>query len=70
MNGHFAAVGDGPTDPNFEHGIQVIDGDKEFTFVTTAPLCALSALLLRRMIRPSRHAIELTIAMQMQDPSQ
>ncbi|KAK1828302.1 protein SEY1 [Podospora conica] len=31
MNGHFAAVGDGPTDANFEHGIQVIDGDKEFT---------------------------------------
>ena len=35
MNGHFAAVGNGPAAPDFEHGIQVIDEDKAFTFVTT-----------------------------------
>lgn len=37
MNGHFAAVGDGADDANFEHGIQVIDGDKEFTCVAPLP---------------------------------
>ncbi|KAK2071614.1 hypothetical protein P8C59_006022 [Phyllachora maydis] len=32
LNGHFAAVGNGngATAPNYEHGVQVIDGDKEF----------------------------------------
>jgi len=30
MNGHFAAVGNGPTAQNYEHGIQVIDEDKAF----------------------------------------
>ncbi|KAL2133445.1 hypothetical protein VTI74DRAFT_2331 [Chaetomium olivicolor] len=30
MNGHFAAVGDGPTAQQYEHGIQVIDEDKAF----------------------------------------
>ncbi|KAL2259200.1 hypothetical protein VTK26DRAFT_7204 [Humicola hyalothermophila] len=30
MNGHFAAVGDGPTAKQYEHGIQVIDEDKAF----------------------------------------
>ncbi len=30
MNGHFAAVGHEPTAQNFEHGIQVIDEDKQF----------------------------------------
>ncbi|KAK5661043.1 hypothetical protein OQA88_12422 [Cercophora sp. LCS_1] len=30
MNGHFAAVGNGSTAQTFEHGIQVIDGDKSF----------------------------------------
>lgn len=29
MNGHFAAVGEGPT-AHYEHGIQVIDEDKQF----------------------------------------
>ena len=33
MNGHFAAVGNGPT-ADYEHGIQVIDDDKAFKFVT------------------------------------
>ena len=32
MNGHFAAVGDSPTKEQYEHGIQVIDGDKEFRY--------------------------------------
>ncbi|KAL2018762.1 hypothetical protein VTK56DRAFT_390 [Thermocarpiscus australiensis] len=30
MNGHFAAVGNGPTAKQYEHGIQVIDEDKAF----------------------------------------
>ena len=30
MNGHFAAVGDEPDAQNYEHGIQVIDGEKEY----------------------------------------
>ncbi|KAK2624315.1 hypothetical protein QTJ16_006265 [Diplocarpon rosae] len=30
MNGHFAAVGDAPTKEQYEHGIQVIDEEKEF----------------------------------------
>ncbi|PHH66672.1 hypothetical protein CDD81_6509 [Ophiocordyceps australis] len=30
MNGHFSAVGDGANDGNYEHGVQVIDEDKEF----------------------------------------
>ncbi|KAG5953283.1 Protein sey1 [Claviceps sorghi] len=30
MNGHFSAVGDKPVGGSYEHGVQVIDGDKEF----------------------------------------
>lgn len=30
MNGHFAAVGEVPTAESYEHGVQVIDEDKEF----------------------------------------
>jgi protein SEY1 len=30
MNGHFASVGDEPTSSQYEHGVQVIDEDKEF----------------------------------------
>lgn len=30
MNGHFAAVGDAPSPKDFEHGVQVIDEDKNF----------------------------------------
>jgi hypothetical protein len=30
-NGHFASVGDAAHDPKaYEHGVQVIDGDKDF----------------------------------------
>jgi hypothetical protein len=35
MNGHFASVGDEPTKLQYEHGIQVIDGEKEFKFVAS-----------------------------------
>lgn len=31
MNGHFASVGSAPTEAQFEHGIQVIDGEKSFS---------------------------------------
>ena len=43
MNGHFAAVGDGPAAQQYEHGIQVIDEDKTFKFVihTYPPRCPL-----------------------------
>ena len=30
MNGHFAAVGEKPTEEQFEHGVQVISEDQEF----------------------------------------
>jgi len=30
MNGHFAAVGGEPSALQYEHGIQVVDEDKEF----------------------------------------
>jgi len=30
MNGHLASVGDEPDATKFEHGIQVIDEDKQF----------------------------------------
>ncbi|KUI60618.1 Protein SEY1 [Cytospora mali] len=30
MNGHFAAVGDAPTAQQYEHGIQVVDEDKQY----------------------------------------
>ncbi|KAI1479510.1 root hair defective 3 GTP-binding protein [Daldinia eschscholtzii] len=30
MNGHFSSVGEKPTEAQYEHGIQVIDEDKEF----------------------------------------
>ena len=33
MNGHMAGVGDQPTSGSFEHGVQVIDEDKEFKYV-------------------------------------
>lgn len=30
MNGHFSAVGDKSADAKYEHGVQVIDEEKEF----------------------------------------
>jgi hypothetical protein len=32
MNGHFSAVGDAPTKEQYEHGIQVIDDEKEYKY--------------------------------------
>jgi len=32
MNGHFASVGDAPTKEQYEHGIQVIDEEKQFKY--------------------------------------
>jgi hypothetical protein len=37
MNGHFAAVGEGPAAGQYEHGIQVIDEDKQFKYVFRRP---------------------------------
>lgn len=34
MNGHFAAVGEEPDAQNYEHGIQVIDDQKDFKYDT------------------------------------
>lgn len=43
MNAHFSSVGDEPSKTQYEHGIQVIDGDKEFKYVlccgAAAPIC-------------------------------
>ncbi len=33
VNGHFASVGESPSKEQYEHGIQVIDEDKEFKWV-------------------------------------
>lgn len=35
MNGHFAAVGETPAEGNYEHGVQVIDEDKEFKYASS-----------------------------------
>jgi light-regulated signal transduction histidine kinase (bacteriophytochrome) len=35
MNGHFASVGEAPSKEQYEHGIQVIDEEKEFKHATT-----------------------------------
>lgn len=33
MNGHFSAVGDAPAAQQYEHGVQVIDEDKQYKSV-------------------------------------
>lgn len=33
-NGHFATIGDNSDVTSYEHGVQVIDGDKEFKYDT------------------------------------
>jgi hypothetical protein len=38
MNGHFAGVGDAPTNEQYEHGIQVIDDEKEFKYALPWPM--------------------------------
>ncbi len=37
MNGHFAAVGDTPTKEQYEHGVQVIDQDKNYKYGLSGP---------------------------------
>jgi hypothetical protein len=38
MNGHFSAVGETPGAGSYEHGVQVIDEDKEFKYVYNTAL--------------------------------
>lgn len=38
MNGHFAGLGDASTKEQYEHGIQVIDEEKEFKYAPRSPL--------------------------------
>ncbi|CAJ2511075.1 Uu.00g067000.m01.CDS01 [Anthostomella pinea] len=38
MNGHFATKGDAPTQAQYEHGVQVVDEDKEFNSKITSYL--------------------------------
>lgn len=45
-NGHFAAVGDDWDGTEYKHGIQLIDEDKEFKYVT------LNVVLICRLYRP------------------
>ncbi|KAK8150020.1 Dynamin-like GTPase that mediates homotypic ER fusion [Beauveria asiatica] len=45
MNNHFSAVGDSPADGSYEHGVQVIDEDKEFKLVL---LCLPFSIFRRR----------------------
>ena len=33
MNGHFSAVGETPAAGEYEHGVQVVDEEKEFKYV-------------------------------------
>ncbi len=37
-NSHFASIGDAPGEANYEHGVQVIDEDKQFRFIDPTPL--------------------------------
>ena len=46
MNGHFSAVGEAPGAGSYEHGVQVIDEDKEFKYVErTIPLSAILSIM-------------------------
>lgn len=46
MNGHFSTVGDKPGDVgSYEHGVQVIDEDKDFKYASRGSLAAQSNLL-------------------------
>lgn len=47
MNGHFASVGDAAHDPKaYEHGVQVIDEDKEFKLVVPCSFMGINLPLL------------------------
>ena len=41
-NAHFASVGDAPNEAHYEHGVQVIDEDKQFRFVRPLRLSDIS----------------------------
>jgi hypothetical protein len=76
MNGHFAGVGDAPTKEQYEHGIQVIDEEKEFKYVAMhkqlAPANNSSVLTSTRIYNsPKSHNLALTtISSQSLDRSQ
>lgn len=42
MNGNFAGVGDAPTAEHYEHGVQVVDEEKQYKSVESASLFAFS----------------------------
>jgi hypothetical protein len=48
MNGHFATAGDDSDPAAYEHGVQVIDEDKQFKYVMDnfAPPCPLQFISL------------------------
>jgi hypothetical protein len=52
MNGHFAAVGDAPTKAQYEHGIQVIDEEKEFKYAPLTPPRRVPLLIVTLQLRP------------------
>ena len=39
VNGHFASVGELATKEQFDHGIQIINEDQEFKFVSLMQFC-------------------------------
>jgi hypothetical protein len=45
MNGHFASVGDAPANQQYEHGIQVIDEEKEFKYAGKPSFCLCKILI-------------------------
>lgn len=54
MNGHFAAVGDEPAAEQYDHGVQVIDEDKQYKYVP--PLFSSAPHHARLPARSSDHA--------------
>ncbi|KAI1019547.1 hypothetical protein LB505_000452 [Fusarium chuoi] len=55
MNGHFSAVGEAPGAGSYEHGVQVIDEDKEFNISTLPMLLPLASItILSPSSAPSR----------------
>lgn len=57
MNGHFSAVGEAPSSDHFDHGIQVIDEDKEYKSVNKAPRITMSSITaMAAMLTPTTQA--------------
>lgn len=40
MNGHFSAIGDQPDAGGYDHGVQVVDEEKEFKYVPSRRCCS------------------------------